>query len=321
MIPLTAALTRDEVARFLELSPDVVDALIRGGHLLCHLRDGQERVPLEQIERFLRDELVRLYRTEAQLTPVLEVPSKAVEAVSTVAAEPVQVELAPPPAVDTPRPEEPESRANPRYIPRRQIDGIFKDVKFSIVQMSDTGLRIRHKDQLVPGEEAKVSFALLRPPQSFVMRARVVWTSIAKYESAEETFCISGLRVTEHGDRLAQAIERLRTLHELEPERRATPRVGAATADGIEGVSDDEVALVLNVAQKFAADPQEASRWYSRARFALADAKVRRAAPRRQRDRDEVLGIWEYLERQIEIPKVASVVSWMRASRGRAAVM
>jgi hypothetical protein len=65
--------------------------------------------------------------------------------------------------------------------------------------------------------------------------------------------------------------------------------------------------------EKFAADPLEATRWYSRGRFALSDENVRRVAPQRPRDREEVLGLWEYLDRQVDIGKIAGVVNWMRA--------
>jgi hypothetical protein len=66
--------------------------------------------------------------------------------------------------------------------------------------------------------------------------------------------------------------------------------------------------------RRFASDPTEASRWYARARFAVADEEVRKAAPRGARERDEVLGVWEYLQRRIELKAVASVIQWIRSS-------
>ena len=180
-------------------------------------------------------------------------------------------------------------------------------------------MRIRHDEPLLPGDEAKLSFALLNPARSFVMRARVVWTSVAHYEadSEKKKFYISGLRVTEHAERLARAIEILRASHDLQPERREKPRPGTVEPETapLDGVSDDEIALVMNAMQKFSADPQEASRWFSRARFALADEEVRRQAPPRPTDREEVLAIWEFVDRQVEIGKITGVVTWMRKQR------
>ena len=316
-----ASLTRDEVCRLFQLPPTVVDLLIDSGQLLCHVRGGEQRIPIEQLETFFREGLLRLYRHEA-LECGREAAALAPAAEPPPPPPPVKVGLPalPPPA---PEPEEeeaidsPELRLAPRYIPRRQIGGIFNDVKFTIVQVSSTGLRIRHNDPLVPGDEAKLTFALLNPARSFMMRARVVWTSVARYESdADNNFCISGLRITEHVERLARAIEILRATHDLQPERRSKSRPGApAETAALEGISDDEIALVMGAMQKFADDPVEAGRWYGRARFALSDQSVRRDAPPRPRDREEVLGIWEYLDRQIEIPKITGVVTWLRKAR------
>jgi len=332
---LSASFTRDEVSRIFDLPPETIDSLLSDGRLLCSVVDGEPRVPLEQAERYLRDALLRLYRTAAsRIEEVADTVAGspfplAEEAEQQAAADDEQPEPAPivpaspPPArVDKPTEDEQvEFRRSPRYIPRRQIDGIFSDVRFTIVQISTSGLRIRHDLPLAPGDEAKVSFALLNPPRSFVMRARVVWTSVARFESGGESFCISGIRVIDHAERLARAIEILRSTHDLQPDRRSKPRPEVRVdtlATALEGISDDEVALVVQAAQRFASDPLEANRWYSRARFALADEQVRREAPRKPRDREEVLGIWEYLERKVEMGKVAGVLSWVKHSKAAA---
>lgn len=322
MRPLTTTLTPAEVANLLEVPPALVDALLDSGRILCHVKNGEARIPLAQLEEFFREGLMRVYRAEgaiaetATAAPVVEalpvmrdsfeVPP-AEELPSEPAAQATENQSPITPAEPTP----PDQRRVPRYVPRRQIDGIFDDVRFSIVQISATGLRIRHREPLVPGSEAKLTFALLNPARSVVVRARVVWTSLAS--SGEERFAISGLRITEHVERLARAVDSLLATHDLQPERRTHQR-RASDATAILAASDEEIALITAAMQRFKSDPVEASRWYSRARFALSDENVRRVAPRRPRDREEVLGIWEYLERQIEIEKVANVVAWSRAS-------
>jgi PilZ domain len=322
---LKTSLSRTEVSALLDLDPEVLDALLEKGRILCQYSRGEARIPLDQLESFFRDALVRLYRAEAgavvgpispisplgpmgqigPLGPITPPPEPEPE------REPEPVVSAPlPPAPPPPEELPPELRRAERYVPLRQIGGIFGETKFSILQMSTTGLRIRHQESLMPGTEAKVSFALLRPARSVVVRARVVWTSIAR--SGEERFSISGLRILDHQERVARAIDLLKAAHELQPERRTQVR---RTTDGlipVEEISDDEIALVTNAVQKFATDPVEAGRWYSRARFALSDENVRRAAPERPREREEVLGIWEYLDRQVEIPKIAGIVGWIR---------
>jgi hypothetical protein len=315
---------------------DVIDALLDSGRVLCHVRGGEPRVPLAQLEEFFRDALLRLYQAESQGVQV-DVPRALSprperepddEPVGEPASEPEpEAEAEPEPAVELPAPifaspapepkrqqapEEPENRIATRYVPLRQLGGIFGDVKFVVMQLSATGFRIRHNEPLMPGDEGKLSFALMRPARSVVVRAKVVWTSLAK--SGTERFSISGLRIIEHQDRVAAAIDAMRSTNELQPERRAGLRRETDTIAVIGGISDEEMALVTAAVQKFAGDPVEASRWYSRARFALSDETVRRAAPERPRDREEVLGIWEYLDRQVDIGKIAGVVSWMRSA-------
>jgi hypothetical protein len=322
MRPLKSSVSLDELTRLLDVPPDVVDALLASGRVLCHVNRGETRIPLDQLEAFFRDSLVRIYQAEAhQLgSPPAEEPPEAEEVTAAARPpEPVEEPAPTPPSAPVPPPaivrthragdaqhHERDLRGSARYVPLRQLSGIFGDVKFTIVQISTTGLRIRHKEPLMPGDEGKVSFALLRPARSVLLRARVVWTSLAR--SGDEQFSISGLRVTEHVERLESAIDTLKGVHELQPERRVQARRENDGLTMISGISDEEMALVTAAVERFAADPVEATRWYSRARFALSDENVRRAAPPRPRDRDEVLGIWEYLDRQVDISKIAGVI-------------
>lgn len=349
------SISRDELRTIFNLPDEAIDALMASGRILCHVRGSEVRFPLEQIESFFRDGLVRVYQSMARLEAASGTPevrpgdstetaavappghggprSEAEEPEATPAgsadeiapdeSEPAPIAVRPIEAVPLQRepeaePERPDLRIAQRWVPRRQIDGSFRNARFSVLQLSSTGLRIRHVEPLLPGEEAKLSFALLNPARSFVMRARVVWTSVATSDDGDATFSISGLRVIEHADRLTTAIALLRKAHELAPEERrkaVRPPEDLANVAAIDAVTDDEVALVVRAAQHFASDPVDASRWYGRARFALSDEHVRRDAPPRPRDREEVLGIWEYLERQVDIPKIAGVLTWMRRTR------
>lgn len=337
------SLSRDDVRRILGFSEETLDALIAGGHLLCHVTDGEMRIPISQLESFFRDGLLCVYRAEA--ATVDAIVTSFDDAIP--APPPEELRPAPPPVAqvvdedeeigeitvtdirqeeeedDERRPSTTDLRTTPRFIPRRQIGGIIDDIKFTIVQLSRTGLRIRHYEELLPaGDTSKLTFALLNPPRSFVMRGRVVWTSAATTDSGERKFFISGVRITDHVDRLINAIDILNRTHDLQPDRRSTSRHIPGDEDvlPVAAATDDEIALVIKAIQHFASDPVDANKWYARARFALSDANVRRHAPRKGRDREEVLGIWEYLDRQIEIGKVEDIVGWARRSRSALAI-
>jgi hypothetical protein len=314
----TTTLSRDELARALSIPAAAVEALVAGGALKA---DG-DRISLQQVERFLQSALLRVYHAEVERGQekeekdeiTIDLPEPKPLAVvaesgdSSVIHSIAEYEASLGPI---------DHRISQRYKPRRQVGGSFGNVKFAVLQMSDSGLRIRHDETLLPGEEARMSIALVRPQQSVVIKARVVWTSIAQRGDGP-TFCISGVRVTEHEDRLQRTVAMLRDARELEPERPPGSRARDDTPTAIRGMSDDEVAAILRAVRKLADDPIEASRWYARGRFATADEQVRQALQQHARDREQVLGVWEYLERRIDLRKVAGVVSWMRSTRAAA---
>jgi hypothetical protein len=329
MEPLTRNLTRDELATATTLGRRVVDALVNSGTLNA-ARNGT--IAAADAEALLRTALMGLYRAEAEAPETIVTRAATEPAADTAGEQEFEIERfefdsTPVPAV-TALPDtvsmlslaaeseeaSPDLRVAVRYVPRRQIGGTFNRVKFTIAQISNTGLRVRHNESLLPGEEARLAFALMKPPRTFVMRARVVWTSIA--QRGGESFCISGLRVVDFPDRLREAVDLLREARELAQDATTDRTPSRAKSAGpLRDVTDDEVAAILKAVRHFAADPLDATRWYARARFAVADENIRRAASPRASDREQVLGIWEYLARRVDLQKIAAVVSWSRNIR------
>jgi Tfp pilus assembly protein PilZ len=310
----------DELSAVLGLGQGVIKALVESGAVRTVRRDGREVVAPAQLEALFRDALMRLYRAQATRTaPLGEAVQPAVA--QAVTAEPVaagEEEVVITRTVDeyvtVPR-ERPDMRLAARYIPRKQIGGVFRQAKFIVLQLSNDGLRIRHDEPLRPGEEARLSLALMTPPKSFVMKAKVVWTSIAQRD--DTSFCISGLTVVGSTDALASAIEVLRNARELHLDDSGRRR-NTAMPKPVTGLPDEDVVDIIRAVRKFASDPVEAMRWYNRARFAVADEEVRRVAPRGAREREEVLGVWEYLHRRIDLKAVTGVVQWIRSSNAAA---
>ena len=315
-LPSDVTLRRDELSEVLALSPKVVDALIATRAIVPERRDDREVVPCEQLERVFRDSLLRVYQAQAARA----VAPKAAERSEPEAEFELETEVEEPLPVITRTSDEhlgaieeerPDLRLGARYLPRRQMGGVFRNVKLSVLQLSNTGLRIRHAEALRPGEEARLSFAMQNPAKSVVMRARVAWTSIAQRGDGP-SFYISGLKITENAERLTEAIDLLRNARELHlDESRRTTRLPMP----VSGLPDEDVVAIIRALRKFAADPTEATRWYTRARFAIAEEEVRRAAPRGARDREEAVGVWEYLQRRIDLHAVAGVVQWIRRSQ------
>ena len=324
MLPTTdVTLRRDELSEVLSLSPKIIDALILTRALETERREGREVVTCSQLEKLFRDSLMRVYQAQATRAVAAtrpDEPEREIELDLDEAVAEAEAEAAMPVITRTsdehlmpgaaPKDDRPDLRLGARFIPRRQLGGVFREVKLAVLQLSNSGLRIRHSEPLRPGEEARFSFAIQNPPKSFVMRARVVWTSIAS-RGEGPSFYISGLRVVTNQDRLVEATELLRAARELHlDESRRRNNVPMP----VHGLPDEDVVAIIRAVRKFANDPTEATRWYTRARFAVADEEVRRAAPRGAREREEVVGIWEYLHRRIDLKAVAGVVQWIRSS-------
>lgn len=321
----------DDTARILSLPHTAIAQLVTERRLAVN-SPSDMTIPAESIEAFLRDRFLELYRAEAApqaLADAVVQPSVQAAPVDAHAEESIDLEpqAQPDPAAERleitrsfneyendARPERPNLRIAPRYVPRRQLGGTFRGMRFTVLQLSTTGLRIRHEESLRPGDLARLTLSLMRPARTFAMQARVVWTSIAQRGDGP-SFCISGIRVTENADQLRTAIDLLRDGRDLQQDEGA--RRGAAAS--LTGLSDDEVASIIRAVRKFNADPVEANRWYTRARFALADESVRNAAPARARDREEVVGVWEYLDRKVGLQQIAGVVTWLRQTRSASA--
>ncbi|HUR80700.1 MAG TPA: PilZ domain-containing protein [Thermoanaerobaculia bacterium] len=257
------------------------------------------------IQSYLSESFIRLFQAQAAQPAPVELPNDDESNDSLITRSIVEFE-------EELRGETPDLRIAPRYVPRRQFAGVFHGMPFTLMQLSTNGLRIRHDDTLRAGDVARLTLSLQRPARIFTMQARVVWTSIAQRGDGPP-YCISGVRVLD-AEPLQEAIQHLREardLHADEGQRRRVQPLG--------GLTDDEVAAIIRVVRRFNSDPAEASRWYARARLALSDETIRAVAPPRVRDREEVVGVWECLERKLDIAKVASVVTWLRQTRASAA--
>lgn len=324
LLPADMTFRREEVSELLGLNPAVVDALFVSRTL------DSDTIAASDLERFFRDSLLRLYQAQAMRAAAPRAPEASQDTEVEIEIEARPVEEAPELEMPIVRGleeelsgevERPNLRAGVRYVPRRQIGGVFRDVKFVMLQLSSSGLRIRHDEALHPGDEERLSFAILNPPKSFVMRARVVWTSIAQ-RGDERSYYISGLRVVENADRLVNAAYLLRTARELQIDDRdigrtvPNPRtVSRKMPRHVTGLSDEDVVKIIQAVRTLADDPQEAARWHARARFAIADEEVRKAAPRGAREREEVVSVWEYLQRRPDLKTVAGVMQWIRSSQ------
>jgi len=92
-------------------------------------------------------------------------------------------------------------------------------------------------------------------------------------------------------------------LTDRQEERKSAIKVVRTTQQ----IPSDQILLVQHARERLRANPEEALKWYNRAKFALAEGGGNFDP---MPNREEVLAVWEYLERTIDVGRSS------RCSRG-----
>ena len=71
-------------------------------------------------------------------------------------------------------------------------------------------------------------------------------------------------------------------------------------------VTDDVVLLVEEAREQLARSYEESLKWYQRARFSLSEESVQKET-QEIHHREDVLAVWEFLGRSVDIATIASV--------------
>jgi Tfp pilus assembly protein PilZ len=163
-----------------------------------------------------------------------------------------------------------------------------------------------------------LQFVIPGSSQQVRVKAQVVWSRIStKPDKSGRHGYLSGLRVDDEEGSLKDAIERMlaaaivrRDTQSLEKKKKALVAKDKSRQQpgvkivgrGAPRIPDDVILLIRQTRQRLQANPTEAVKWYNRAKYSLNEAGVQ------IHHRDEILAIWEYLERSIELNIIARVV-------------
>ncbi len=220
-----------------------------------------------------------------------------------------------------------ELRSAARFSITRPIAGTFGPADVTIIDLSITGAKIEHPQALRVGTRARL--AVVHGDASATVPAIVVWSHLSKSaNSAGKYLYVTGIRVEAFQQELAIALNALfkqgiarKDLESLEKKRiRLLERLSARARPGLRiitmtsSVSADQVLLVQHARERLLANPEEASKWYNRARYAITHGRDS-TIPEAMRNREDVLAVWEYLERSIDVTTVAAVFEKLRSDR------
>jgi len=206
-------------------------------------------------------------------------------------------------------------RAIERYVVAEPLVGSFGAAAISVVDIAEQGAQIVHPQPLRLGSRARLWFK--RGDVAASVHAIVIWSRISQKPNEEGRLLYhSGLRIDDQADSFASAIQALadqnvirrdtesldrkrRKLIDREQEKSAKPSVKILKT---EEVPSDQALLVQHARERLLADPDEARKWYNRARYAIVESSAPIAAEIRARE--DVLAVWEYLERSIPLSTI-----------------
>lgn len=212
-------------------------------------------------------------------------------------------------------------RSSPRFLVRTSLAGSFGPVDVEICDMSDCGIQVRHNESIRLGTSAKLACSAPEMAERISLRGTVVWSRLSNASAGSGGRYVSGIRLEPHDEgparsvieeltRLGLAIpdeESLATKRRRMNERQASRRQAGSTRQVFQStLPNDQVLMINHARERLRQYPDEARKWYMRAKFAAAeDATRAREAPMHYRD--DILAVWEYLERSVDLATVVKV--------------
>ena len=203
-----------------------------------------------------------------------------------------------------------ETRAGQRYVLETPLSASFGATEVHIVNISTGGAQILHPLPQRIGSSSRLFFRLGGVTVSTT--ARMIWSHLAKTpNSAGKMIYQSGLRIEDpeyaaavlalanqgsvksDDDSLERKKKRL-----IEKEKERSDKHLLRTLPGTEpSISSDQLLLIQHARERLRENPVEASRLYHIAKTADAAKDVR----------EDVLAVWEYLERSISLSVITRV--------------
>ena len=212
-----------------------------------------------------------------------------------------------------------ESRQENRYTVLQRIDGALASVDLEIIDVGEHGVQAKHITPVKLGTTGKLWFHLPGTDTSVKLPAHVVWSKIAtKAGPGGVRPYYTGIRLDDPEGAMLAAIERMIELSVVRPDKESIERKRKALEEkekskaysGVKfmgakepRIPDDVILLVKQARYRLQNNPAESVKWLNRAKYSLDEAGVQ------IHHRDDVLAIWEYLERSIELNIIARVLT------------
>ena len=220
-----------------------------------------------------------------------------------------------------------ELRGTERFVFARPLSGSYGSAAVELMNVSTRGAQIAHTQPLRLGMRARLWFK--HGDVAVSTQALTIWSHLSKTPNAQGKYLYeSGVRIEHDDPQYETSLQALLDRGVIEPDpeslekkrKKALAKVAEKSGRPIVkllrpeiDIPPDTQLLIEHARKQLLADPVEAQRWYQRAKYAITHGGAHIAGDA-IRNREDVLAVWEYLERSVEISTIAIVFERMRAS-------
>ena len=211
-----------------------------------------------------------------------------------------------------------ENRTIPRFALTAPVRALFSGADVSLINISTGGFQIEHAGSLRIGTGGVLAVLTDDP---FEVRGKIVWSrfstpaggstryrSGARYEEDLGAVAASlGRFLRGYGRREEESLRRKAQAIKERQEQRKESMKYFLTVSQPSGSGEDQSFMIEQARQLLACSPDEALKWYNRARYALNDRLDLASQLAGVPFRDEALAVWEYLERRVDITMIVKV--------------
>jgi PilZ domain-containing protein len=199
-------------------------------------------------------------------------------------------------------------RSSDRYILTEKLSGSFGSAQVVLIDIGEQGVQIEHAQPLRLATKGRLWFK--HAGVSVSLHAFVVWSKLsgkqyrsglridegaAEFVSALNTLAAHGI-IRKDDDSLNRKRQRIEDRQKAKSGQPVMKHV-ATEPD----ISPDQVLLIQHARKRLKDNFDEAQKWYSRAYFALRTTGEAAKYP------EDVLAVWEYLERSVPLTVIKRV--------------
>jgi hypothetical protein len=210
-----------------------------------------------------------------------------------------------------------ELRSGERWLLAEPVIGSFGAIEVTIVNVAEQGVQLTHAQPLRLATRARLWFR--RGTIAANVHGMIVWSHLSKTPNDEGKYLYhSGVRIESAADEFASTLLELSGQHLLQRDsgsmerkrlrqlaRERAPRPVMKMLRNDAEIPSDQILLVRQASERLRNNPDESAKWYHRARYALDDSDTPIASEIRHRE--DVLAVWEYLERTVPLVSIVRV--------------